>query len=69
MAQGTRLFSISDEGDALTLSFCLDGVQVAGAFIPLEGLGVDDAYTLAQTLGQSFAGNNEAPFQGLRGGV
>jgi len=64
-----RIYNILDDGDAFQLSLFLDGSQVGGAFFPVDVLGVDAAFDLAKSLGLSFATNNEAPFQGLRGGV
>lgn len=64
-----RFFNIIDEGDGFELSMFEGGVQVGGGFFPVGALGVDRAHDLAIFLGRSFSGNNEAPFQGLRGGV
>ena len=64
-----RFFNIIDEGDGFELSMFESGVQVGGGFFPVDALGVDHAHALAVSLGRSFAGNNEAPLQGLRRGV
>ena len=60
---------ITDEGDSLDVSFVLDGVQVAGMWICIGPAGDDAAYALAHAIARAFTTNNEAPFQGLRGGV
>lgn len=69
MAAENRYFNIIDEGDVFELSMYQGGIQIGGCVFPVDVLGVDAAFDLATAVGQFFSANNEAPLQGLRGGV
>lgn len=49
-----RAYRIDDEGDGYGLVLIEDGRQVGGGLFPIDPLGEDVAYELAQSVGQSF---------------
>ena len=61
MATQNRFFSISDEGDAFDLSLYQDGAQVAGGIFPVDVLGVDGAFALAEMVGKFFVQETTKP--------
>lgn len=49
-----RTYRIDDEGDGYGLVLLEDGRQVGGALFPIDVLGEDAAFHLANSLGESF---------------
>jgi len=51
-----RTYTITDEGDAYSLTLFFGCQQVGGGLFPIDALGDDEAYAIAVGLGESFAG-------------
>lgn len=49
-----RAFQVQDEGDGYGLVLLEDGQQVGGALLPIDALGDDGAFDLANSLGLAF---------------